>query len=189
MRIGFALTGSFCTFSNTVPFIIGLKELGYDIVPIMSDNVYNIDTRFGSALSWRSRIEDITGREILHTLPQVEPIGPDKLLDVLVIAPCTGNTIAKLANGITDTPVVMACKSQWRNQRPVVIGISTNDGLGINLKNIAVLLASKDTFFIPFGQDKPFEKPKSLVADWSLLPSTIEAASMNQQLQPLLLTY
>jgi len=155
----------------------------------MSSNAYNTDTRFGEAEYWIDSIKEITGKEILHTMPEVEPIGPKKILDLLIIAPCTGNTLAKLANGITDTPVTMACKSQWRNQRPVLIGISTNDGLGFNLKNIATLLMAQNTYFIPFGQDNCVEKPNSLIAEMSLLVKAADAAINKTQLQPVIITY
>ena len=143
MTIGFAICGSFCTFKTIFEEIKKLKNMGYDIVPIMSENSYNLDTRFGDAAHWRELFRDITGKTIIHTIPQAEPIGPKKLLDILVIMPCTGNTMAKLANAITDTPVLMAAKAHLRNQKPLLIAVSTNDALGMSMKNIGLLLNSK----------------------------------------------
>ncbi|QOR36916.1 dipicolinate synthase subunit B [Clostridium sp. 'deep sea'] len=172
-----------------MPVLSKLKDKGYDIIPIMSSNVYTINTRFGEAQYWKDEVERITGNKILYTLPDVEPIGPKNLLDMIVVAPCTGNTLAKLANGISDTSVTMACKSQWRNQKPVVLAISTNDGLGINMQNIAKLMVNKNVYFVPFGQDNPTAKPKSLVSDMTLVPDAINAALKYQQLQPVIITY
>ncbi|HAY73684.1 MAG TPA: dipicolinate synthase subunit B [Ruminococcaceae bacterium] len=183
--VGFALCGSFCTFSDVIPQIEMLRKLNYDIVPIMSGIAYETDTRFGRAEEIRNRIETICKHEILHTIPEVEPIGPKKMLDVLVIAPCTGNTAAKLANGITDTSVTMAAKSHLRNGRPVVIAVSTNDGFAGAAKNIGSLLNYKNIYLVPFRQDDHEKKPRSLVADFSLIPEAVEAALKGEQLQPI----
>lgn len=183
--VGFALCGSFCTFSDVIPQIEMLRKLNYDIVPIMSGIAYETDTRFGRAEEIRNRIETICKHEILHTIPEVEPIGPKKMLDVLVIAPCTGNTAAKLANGITDTSVTMAAKSHLRNGRPVVIAASTNDGFAGAAKNIGSLLNYKNIYLVPFRQDDHEKKPRSLVADFTLIPEAVEAALKGEQLQPI----
>lgn len=183
--VGFALCGSFCTFSDVIPQIEMLRKLNYDIVPIMSGIAYETDTRFGRAEEIRNRIETICKHEILHTIPEVEPIGPKKMLDVLVIAPCTGNTAAKLANGITDTSVTMAAKSHLRNGRPVVIAVSTNDGFAGAAKNIGSLLNYNNIYLVPFRQDDHEKKPRSLVADFSLIPEAVEAALKGEQLQPI----
>ena len=185
MTIGFALCGSFCTFRKAVDSLKLLSER-YDIIPIFSPASCTTDSRFGTAESWRREVEDICGRPPLSTLSEVEPIGPKKLLDLLVIAPCTGNTVGKLANGIADTSVTLACKAHLRNARPVVLAISTNDGLAANAENIGTLLNRKHYYFVPFGQDSPHGKPFSLVADMSLLPQTVEVALEGQQLQPIL---
>ena len=186
MTIGFALTGSFCTHAKVLPILEKLAQ-DYEIVPILSPIVTQTDTRFGSADSLIRRITQICGREPLSTIPQAEPIGPKKLLDALVIAPCTGNTLAKLSHGIADTSVTMAAKSHLRNGRPVVIAVSTNDGLGAAAENIGRLLIRKHYFFVPFGQDDPQEKPTSLVADFDQLPQTLALALEHKQIQPLLL--
>lgn len=184
--VGFALCGSFCTFGEVIPQLEALKKLNYNLVPIMSPIAYETDTRFGKAADFRNEIELICKHEILHTIQQVEPIGPKKLLDVLVIAPCTGNTVAKLANGITDTSVTMATKSHLRNGRPVVIAVSTNDGLAGAAKNIGQLLNYKNIFLVPFGQDDHERKPRSLVADFTLIPEVVEAALKGGQLRPII---
>lgn len=183
--VGFALCGSFCTFSEVIPQIEILRKLNYDVVPIMSGIAYETDTRFGRAEDIRNRIELICKHEILHTIPEVEPIGPKKMLDVLVIAPCTGNTVAKLANGITDTSVTMAAKSHLRNGRPVVIAVSTNDGFAGAAKNIGSLLNYRNIYLVPFRQDDHEKKPRSLAADFSLIPEAVEAALKGKQLQPI----
>lgn len=183
--VGFALCGSFCTFSEVIPQIEILRKLNYDVVPIMSGIAYETDTRFGRAEDIRNRIELICKHEILHTIPEVEPIGPKKMLDVLVIAPCTGNTVAKLANGITDTSVTMAAKSHLRNGRPVVIAVSTNDGFAGAAKNIGSLLNYRNIYLVPFRQDDHEKKSRSLAADFSLIPEAVEAALKGKQLQPI----
>ena len=184
IRVGFALCGSFCTFQQALPMMERLAADGADIVPIMSDSAWKTDTRFGTAEEINGRISAISGREIIHTIAQAEPIGPKKLLDVLLIAPCTGNTLAKLAAGMTDTPVAMAAKAHLRNGRPVVLAIATNDGLAASAKNIGQLLNTRDIYFVPFGQDDYLRKPRSLVARFELIPETLEAALRGEQLQP-----
>ncbi len=185
MRIGFALCGSFCTYSAVFPIMEELAKV-HQVIPIFSPAAYGTDTRFGTAQEHIRRAADICGMDPLHTLQQVEPIGPKGLLDVLVIAPCTGNTLAKLAHGIADTPVTMAAKSHLRNGRPVVIGISTNDGLAGAAENIGRLLNRRHYYFVPFGQDDPQNKPASLVADFTQLPNTVEKAAKGIQIQPIL---
>lgn len=187
ITLGFALTGSYCTFSKVIPQIEVLSGLGYDIIPILSENTASTDTRFGTAESHIKRIEEITGHRVIASIPEAEPIGPKKLLDILVIAPCTGNTIAKLANGIADSAVTLATKSHLRNNRPVVVAVSSNDGLGANAKNIGTLLARKHIYMVPFGQDDCVEKENSLVAHFDQIPKTVERALEGKQLQPLLL--
>lgn len=187
ITVGFALCGSFCTFSKVIPEIENLSRAGYDIVPIMSHAACTTDTRFGTAKEFTRQIEEICGRPIIKTVAEAEPIGPGKLLDALIIAPCTGNTAAKLANGVTDTSVTMAAKAQLRNCRPLIIAISTNDGLGLNLKNIGTLAGQKNVFFVPYGQDDPFDKTNSLVADMTKIPATLIAALSGIQLQPVLI--
>ncbi len=186
-RVGFALTGSHCTLARMLPQISRLMSEGAEVIPILSPAVATLDTRYGTAAAWREQIRAATGREPLTSFPEVEPIGPQRLLDVLVIAPCTGNTLAKLANAITDTPVLMAAKAQLRNGRPVVLAISTNDGLGLNARNLGVLLATRNIYFVPFGQDNPQGKPNSLDADERLLIPAVLEALEGRQLQPLLI--
>ncbi len=186
ITLGFALTGSYCTFSKIFSQLEHLIQEGYHIIPIFSENVSTTDSRFGTFRENIETIEKITGNQVISTIQGAEPIGPKKLLDLLVIAPCTGNTIAKLANGIADTTVTLAAKSHLRNGRPVVLAVSTNDGLGGNAKNIGTLLARKHFYLVPFGQDDYTEKPNSLVADFSKLSQTIELALQSKQLQPVL---
>lgn len=187
LKIGFALTGSFCTFSKTIPVIKELVKEGVEVLPIMSYNAYELDTKFGKAKDFISQIEEITGKEIIHTIQGAEPIGPKHLTDIMIIAPATGNTIAKLANGITDTPVTMAAKSHLRNENPIIIAISTNDALSGSAKNIGTLLNRKHYYFVPFRQDNPITKPRSLVFDETYIIKTIEAALNNEQIEPILL--
>ncbi len=184
--IGFALTGSFCSFERALFQMEVLKKLNCTIIPIMSKTAYSLDTRFGSALSFRQKTEDISQNKIIHTIEAAEPIGPKKLLDLLIICPCTGNTMAKLANGITDTCVTMAAKAHLRSNRPVLIAPSTNDGLGASGKNITSLLNTKNIFFVPFYQDDFEKKPKSLVCDFSLIAPCAEAALDFKQIQPVI---
>jgi dipicolinate synthase subunit B len=186
-KIGFALTGSFCTFDDTLVHIERLVALGVDVTPIFSYHVDGLETRFVSGDALREKVRALTGKEIITTIPQAEPIGPKGLLDAIIIAPATGNTIAKLANGITDTPVLMAAKAVLRNARPVIVAVSTNDGLGANAKNIGALINTKNIFFVPFGQDGFKSKPTSLLAKLGLIPETLELALEGKQLHPLLL--
>ena len=186
MNIGFAMCGSFCTFEQVFPAMEKLAE-GHNIIPIFSEASYTIDSRFGTHRMQILTAERICGREVLHTIEQVEPIGPKKLLDALIIAPCTGNTLAKLAHSIADGPVTMAAKSHLRNGRPVVVAVSTNDALAGAAENIGRLLRSKNYYFVPFGQDNPEKKPTSMVADFSKIPATLDAALEGKQIQPLLL--
>jgi len=185
-RIGFALCGSHCTLSRVFPEMERLVAEGADVTPILSYAVATTDTKFGQSSEWKEKLFQITGKIPLETIVDVEPIGPQKLLDILVVAPCTGNTMAKIANGITDTPVTMATKAQLRNGRPVVLAISTNDGLGLNAKNLGILLNAKNIFWVPFGQDNPEQKPNSLDAQLELLLPAVEAALQGRQLQPIL---
>jgi len=183
------MCGSFCTFSQVIPIMERLCLEGAQVIPIMSQMAYSTDTRFGKASEHISRIEQMTGREIIHTVAAAEPIGPKKMLDVLVIAPCTGNTLAKLAAGMTDTPVAMAAKAHLRNERPVIISIATNDGLGASAKNIGTLLNTKRVYFTPFGQDDSEKKPNSLIAHFGMIPDTISAAVRGEQIQPVLMPW
>ena len=186
LRVGFAMTGSYCTFSKVMKEVEALAP-AYELIPILSDNAAVTDSRFGRAEEFQAMLERFTGRRVITAIPEAEPIGPRKLLDVLVIAPCTGNTIAKLANGIADTTVTLAAKSHLRNGRPIVVAVSTNDGLAGNAGNIGKLMARKHFYFVPFRQDDPVGKPASLVAEFGLLQETIEAAARGSQLQPVLL--
>lgn len=187
VKIGYALCGSFCTFSRSIEQLKRLKEAGADITAIMSFNAASLDTRFGTAEGFRRTIEEITGKPIILTIEGAEPIGPRKMFDVLVICPCTGNTMAKLANSITDTPVTMAAKSHIRNGRPIVIAAATNDGLAGSAKNIGALMNFKEYYFVPLGQDDSEKKPRSLVSDFNELGETILAALDGKQYQPLIL--
>ncbi len=187
IKAGFAMCGSFCTFGRVLPEIEELKDSGIDIVPIMSYNAYETDTRFGKAKDFIDKIEKITGREIIHTLTAAEPIGPKKLIDALIIEPCTGNTLAKLAAGIADTPVTLAAKSNLRNGNPVIIAVSTNDALAGAAKNIGALLNYKNVYFVPFGQDDCVNKPTSIVADFTKTKDTFFNAIVGKQIQPILL--
>ena len=186
MTIGFALTGSFCTFSQVFPVMEELAKC-HKLIPIFSFNAASTDSRFGKAEDHLRKAEELCGFPPMVTIPAVEPIGPKKLLDVLIVAPCTGNTLSKLAHSVADTPVTMAVKSHLRNGRPVIVAVSTNDGLAGASENIGRLLARKHYYFVPFGQDDPFGKPSSLVADFSRIPQTLEAALEGRQIQPLLL--
>ena len=173
--------------AEVLDMLAELAAAGWEIQPIMSPITYETDTRFGAAEQWRDRVEGLCGRPIWHTVPQVEPIGPRKLLDILLVAPCTGNTLGKLANGITDTPVTMAVKAHLRGDRPVVLAVSTNDGLSGSAAGLGTLLCRKNYYFVPFGQDDPLKKPTSLCAELSLTGAALEAALRGEQLQPLLL--
>ena len=186
LRTGFAMCGSFCTFEKALAAMTRLHELGASIVPILSRRAYSTDTHFGEAREWRKRVEELCDQPIIHTISGAEPIGPKGLLDILVVAPCTGNTLGKLACGITDTSVTMACKAHVRNGRPLVLAVSTNDGLGASAKNIGELLTRRGIYFVPFGQDDPGIKPRSLAADLAQLPETMEYALRGEQIQPIL---
>lgn len=185
-RIGVALTGSHCTIDEILPQFERLVQAGADLFPILSPAVQETDTRFGTAAALRERIEQITGRKPWLRIVDVEPIGPQELLDLLVIAPCSGNSMAKLARGITDSVVLMAAKAQLRNERPLLLAISTNDALGLNAANLAALLNAKNIYLVPFGQDNPAGKPNSMAARPELLIPAAEAALQGRQLQPLL---
>ena len=186
-NIGFAITGSFCTFDKIKSQIKILADEGADITPIFSFNTYNMDTRFTKAKDFTDEIKMITGKEGMTTIQHAETVGPGRLFDVMIIAPCTGNTMAKLANGITDTPVLMAAKAHLRNNLPLVISISTNDALGVNLQNIGKLMIMKNIFFVPFGQDDYVKKPNSMIADVTKIGEAIECALEGRQLQPVVL--
>ena len=189
VRIGFAVTGSFCTFAKILPIMEILVQRGAIVQPIFSPVVNHEDTRFFAAESFAETVRRITGRKIWTTLNEVEPIGPKKALDLLLVAPCTGNTLGKLARGIIDTPVTMAVKSHLRNARAVVLAVSTNDGLSGSAENLGILLNRKHYYFVPFGQDDPGEKPNSLVAHMEMIPDACEAAMKAVQLQPILRPY
>lgn len=186
MTIGFALCGSYCTYGRVFPVIEALSKEN-KVIPILSEAAYATDSRFGTAEHWKRKLEEICGCPPLHLISQVEPIGPKGLLDILVIAPCTGNTLAKLAHSIADGPVTMAAKSHLRNGRPVLVAVSTNDGLAGAGENIGRLLARKHYYFVPFGQDDPLKKPTSLIADFAQIPQAMEGAMAGQQIQPMLL--
>jgi len=186
VRIGCAMTGSFCTFKNVFEMWKGLREEGAELFPIMSFNACRLDTRFYAASDAVRILEEITGRKVWNKIEQVEPIGPKKLLDLLIVAPCTGNTLAKMANGITDTPAALAFKSHLRNERPVLVAVSTNDGLAKSALNIGVLMQTKHVFFVPFGQDDFKEKPNSLVAKFECTVESAVKALQGRQIQPVL---
>lgn len=185
-NVGFAITGSFCTFDKIINELRNLKKEGANIIPILSFHAGSMDTRFGKAADFKKKIEDITENKLILTIADAEPIGPQELLDILIIAPCTGNTIAKLSSGITDTPVLMAAKSHMRNNKPLVISLSTNDALGLNFINIGQMLNTKGIYFVPFVQDNYEQKPKSMVAKTELIIQTLENALEGVQIQQLL---
>lgn len=185
MNIGFALCGSFCTYAKVFPVMEQLAR-EHQVFPIFSTVSATTDSRFGKAADFLARAREICGRDVIQSIPGAEPIGPKKLLDVLVIAPCTGNTLAKLSHSIADTPVTMAAKSHLRNGRPVVVAVSTNDGLAGAAENIGRLMARKNYYFVPYGQDDAEKKPTSLVAHFELIPATIDAAVLGKQIQPLI---
>ncbi|WP_199623324.1 dipicolinate synthase subunit B [Paenibacillus alkalitolerans] len=187
--VGYALTGSHCTLEEVMPQVKRFVDAKANVIPIISHTVLTTDTRFGKAEDWQNQLKQLTGNDIISTIVDAEPLGPSKKLDVLVIAPCTGNTTSKLANAMTESPVLMAAKAQMRNGRPLVLAISTNDGLGLNSFNIAKLLITKNIYFVPFGQDAPSKKPNSLVARMDLVMETCEAALEGRQLQPMLIQY
>lgn len=185
-KIGVAFTGSFCTYEKAFLALEKLVEEGAMVQPIFSEAAQSVDSRFGKGEEFVKRAEEITGHKIMGTIAEAEPIGPKSLLDLLIILPCTGNTIAKLANGITDTPALMAAKAHLRNEKPLLLSISTNDALGMNMKNIGLLLNTKHIFFVPFGQDHAQKKPNSMVAHTELLIPAAEAALEGKQYQPII---
>lgn len=184
INIGYAITGSFCTFRKTIEQMKKLKNEGYNIIPVMSFNAFSIDTRFGKAKDFREEIEDICGNKIIATIDEAEPIGPKKLCDVVIVSPCTGNTLSKLSNGIYDTPVTLAVKSHLRNERPVLLGVSTNDALRNSAKNIGSLMNYKHIYFIPLCQDDFEGKPYSIVCDFEKTSEAVKCALEGRQLQP-----
>lgn len=188
IKIAFCLTGSHCTLQDTIPEIEKMINEGAEVQPVISHSVEIMDTRFGEAVEWKHRLVKLTGKKLINSIVSAEPIGPRQLADILIIAPCSGNTLAKLANAITDTPVTMAAKAQLRNDRPVVIALATNDALGINGKNLGILMNSKNIFFVPFTQDEPFRKPNSVVSNMKLILPTVIHALEGKQLQPLFLS-
>lgn len=186
IKIGFAICGSFCTHAKVIQPIIDLIEMGVDVYPILSDNAATMDTRFGLSSEYILKLEEITGHEVQTKIVETEQIGPNKSYDALIVAPCTGNTMAKMANAITDTAVLMAIKATLRNNRPVILGIATNDALGLNLKNLGILMNTQNVYFIPFAQDDYRGKPASLVAKMELITKALEQALLGIQIQPVL---
>lgn len=185
--LGYAFCGSFCTHQQSLGELRKLIDAGHEVLPIFSDAVWSTDTRFGSALALREQVESLCQREVIHSVVDAEPIGPKTHLDALIVCPCTGNTLAKIANGITDTPVCMAVKAHLRSDRPLIISLASNDALSANLKNIATLLSRKQVYFVPMVQDDPEKKPHSLVADFSLLQATLHSAMEGKQYRRLFL--
>jgi len=182
---GYALTGSFCTFDKSIREMSKLSSMGFDILPLMSENAYSTNTRFGKARDIITKIEDITGKSVIHTIIGAEPIGPKHMCDIMIVAPCTGNTLSKIALGITDTPVTMAVKSQLRIGAPVLLCVASNDALGASAENIGKLLNRKNIYFVPMRQDDPENKPNSLVARFELIPECVKLASEGRQYQPI----
>ncbi len=187
INLGFALCGSFCTLKEAVKALKELKKENYNITPIMSHIVYSTDTRFGKAEDFIKEIEEICQNKIIHTIDGAEPIGPKNLLDIIVVCPCTGNTLAKIALGVTDTPVTMAVKAHLRNNKPVVLAPATNDALGASAKNIGLLHNTKNIYFVPYGQDDPHSKNNSLVCDFTKVPSAVSSALNGKQIQPIII--
>lgn len=185
ITLGYAMTGSFCTFDKSIAEMARLVSLGYDILPIMSENAYSTTTRFGKAHDIVTRIETICGKSVIHTVVGAEPIGPKAMCDLLIVSPCTGNTLSKIALGVTDTPVTMAVKSQLRIGAPTLLAVASNDALGASAENIGKLLNRKNVYFVPFSQDDPEKKPNSLVAHFDLIPACVEQALHHIQPQPL----
>ncbi len=186
LAVGFAITGSFCTINDALVWAEELTKEGINLVPIISNTVNETDTRFGSSEFFKTRLYEICGKEPVSSIKDAEPIGPKRLLDALIIMPCTGNTMAKIANGITDTPVTMSAKSHMRNGRPVILAIASNDALGANAKNLGLLLNTKNIYFVPFSQDDPKQKANSLIAQYSLVKETLSEALNGRQLQPVI---
>lgn len=189
IRIGVGMTGSFCTFQKSFEELNKLKNEGAELFPVFSYKTQDVKCRFGDTLSFEKQIFDLTGKKPMKTIEEAEAIGPNRLFDIFLILPCTGNTMAKLANGITDSPVLMGAKAHLRNNLPLVISLATNDGLGMNLKNVGVLLPTKYIFFVPFGQDDPVKKPNSIIAHTSLVTNTLKEALQGRQLQPVLRSF
>ncbi len=188
ITLGYALCGSFCTIKQSLAALEDLAAADVDIKPIMSEIVYNTDTRFGKAEDIKAKVKKLCKADtIIHDIPSAEPIGPKNLLDIIVVAPCTGNTAAKIALGITDTPVTLAVKAHLRNNKPVVLAIATNDALGASAKNLGLLHNTKNIYFVPYRQDDPIEKNNSLVCDFSKIPETVEAALKGEQIQPVVI--
>ena len=187
ITLGYAFCGSFCTVNKSLAALENLAKQDIQIQPIMSEITYSTDTRFAKADELKAKVETLCQKNIIHTIPEAEPIGPKNLLDIIVVAPCTGNTIAKIALGITDTAVTMAVKAHLRNNKPVVLGIATNDALGATAKNLGLLHNTKNIFFVPYGQDDPYSKNNSLVCDFSKIPETVEYALRGEQLQPVIM--
>ncbi len=185
--VAFAMTGSYCTFDRVLAQMEKLVQRGYNVLPVLSFHAGNVDTRFMTAEHLRSRIVEITGHQPIDTLTEAEPIGPKRLCDLYLMAPATGNSLAKLANGIYDTPALLGAKSHLRNEKPLVLAVSTNDALGIAAQNIGRLLNWRNVYFVPFGQDDPVKKPRSLVADFTQIPRTIAAALTGAQVQPMII--
>lgn len=188
IRIGYCLTGSYCTFQKSLEVLSELLDAGFEVFPMMSENAYHTDTRFGTAKDFVETIEKMTGKPVLAQINQVEPIGPKKYIDVMVISPCTGNTLSKLANGITDTAATMAAKASLRNAIPVVIALATNDGLGQSAKSLGMLMPVKNVYFVPLRQDDPVKKPTSLVCDFSKVKETVLAALEGKQTEPMIIS-
>lgn len=186
-RIGFGVTGSHCTYDAVLPEIQKLVDAGAEVLPVVSFTVQSTNTRFGEAVEWVRKIEEITGNKAIDSIVKAEPLGPKIPLDCMVVSPLTGNSMSKLANALTDSPVLMATKATLRNRNPVVLGISTNDALGLNGVNLMRLMATKNIYFIPYGQDDPIKKPNSMVAEMSLLLETVEKAIEGEQLQPVII--
>ncbi len=187
IKLGYAFCGSFCTINKSLAVLKELAKLDIDITPIMSEITFSTDTRFAKSSEFNAAVEEICGKKIIHTVPAAEPIGPKNLLDILVVAPCTGNTISKIALGITDTSVTMAVKAHLRNNKPVILGIATNDALGATAKNIGLLHNTKNIYFVPYGQDDPHNKTTSLICDFSQIPQTIESVLKGTQIQPVII--
>ncbi len=186
LNIGYCMCGSFCTLSNSLSQMKNLVELGGKIIPIMSYSVLNTDTRFGTSEFFTNSVQELTGQKIISTIEDAEPIGPKNYIDIMVVAPCTGNTLAKLNHGIVDTPVLMAVKAHLRNNKPVLLAIATNDALSANFENIGGLMNKKNFYFVPFGQDDCIKKPKSMIADFEKIPQAINEALKGHQIQPIL---
>ena len=187
IKVGYCLTGSYCTFQKSLTVLSGLLEDGFEVFPIMSEIAADTDTRFGKASEFIEKIEQMTGKKVLSTISEVEPIGPKKYIDVMVVSPCTGNTLSKLANGITDTSATMAVKASLRNGIPVVLALATNDGLGQSAKSLGMMMPVKNVYFVPLAQDDPAKKPTSLVCDFTKVKETIELALEGKQIQPVMI--